>query len=138
MRVAVLVALLGQERVGGREFFQDGDVGHRGFFGGEILDRFERGKTDQIRGNFPVVEITAVAADRAIDLEAVFEAGLIILHAVTGGGVHAAGAAVGRHVIREHDHRCAIDEWMTSREFLERLACERFDDRRRCFDLGNG
>src|SRR5690606_21979042 len=94
VRIAVGVFGLGEQVAGGGEFFQDGEIGRRGFLGGDVLDGFEAGDADEVGGDFAVVEVGAVVADGAVDFEAVFEAGEIILGAVAGRGVHAAGAAL--------------------------------------------
>jgi len=54
---------------------------------------------------------------------------------VAGGGVHAAGAAVGRHIIREDDGRGAVDERVARREVFERAAGAFLGDRGLAFKL---
>ena len=138
MGVAVLVLGLGEQRVGLGELLEHAEVGGRGLLGGEILDSLQRGQADEIGGHAAVVEVFAVVADRAVDLEAVLESGLVILRAVTRRGVHGAGAAVGGDVVSQHDGRGAVDERMAGLQLLEFGAGDREDDGGLRVDLGGG
>ncbi len=128
MRVAVHVFGLGEQGdvagdgVGCGEFFQDREVGGAGLLRLQFLDGLEAGDADEIGGNLAVVEVATVVADRAVDGQVVFEAGEIILGAVAGGGVHAAGAAVGGDVVGEDDRRGAVDEGVAGGEAFEARA----------------
>ena len=52
----------------------------------------------------------AAVVDRRIGIEAVGQADVVVLAAVAGCGVHAAGAGVERHVRAEHDGRVPVVE----------------------------
>ena len=52
---------------------------------------------------------TAVRADRRVDVELVGDAGVVVVLAVAGSGVHAAGALVEQHVVGVDQQRIAVD-----------------------------
>ncbi len=64
----------------------------------------------------------AVVADRVVDLEAVLDAGVEVVLAVAGRGVHRAGAGIEGDVIAEHHDRLAVVEWMTHALPVEQFA----------------
>ena len=57
---------------------------------------------------------------RAVDVQAVPDAGEVVVPAVAGGGVHDAGARLERHVVAEHGRRVAVDPGMPEAQVLER------------------
>jgi hypothetical protein len=145
--IAVDVFGLGEEGdvagggVGSGEFFQDGEVGRARLFGLQILDGFQAGHADEVGRHLAVVEVATVVADGAVDGQTVFQAGEIVLRAVTGSGVDAAGAAVGGDIVGENDWGGAIDKRVTGREFFERGADDgvnHFGGRRQLGRVGDG
>jgi hypothetical protein len=101
--VAVSELGLREQRVSGGEFFQDGEIRGRGFLRGKVFHRFERGEADEVGGDFAVVEVAAVVADGAVDLEAVLYAGEIVFAAVARGCVNGTGAGIGRDVLGSYN-----------------------------------
>ncbi len=136
MRVAVRIFGLGEERVGGGEFFQDREVGGRRFLRGEVFNGFEGVETDEVGGHLAVVEVASVGAYRTVNFQFVAEAGEIVVGAVAGRGVDGTRAAVGRDVVGEDDGRGAVDEGVASGEAFEGGAFDRGDDGGSALDLG--
>ena len=75
MRIAVGEILLGEQRPGRRQFLQHGDIGGRGALLCKVVDGFERGQTDHVGRDPPVIQVAAVAADGTVDFQSVFEPG---------------------------------------------------------------
>ena len=119
VRIAVLEILGLHERAERLELLDDVEVRRRGPLLLQHLDGLEGGEADEVGRHATVVDVAAVVADRAVDLELVAQAGLVVVLAVAGRGVDAAGAAVGRHVVGEHDRRGAIDEGMAGLDVLQ-------------------
>ena len=67
----------------------------------------------------------AARIERRVDLEAVADAGLVVVGAVAGRGVDRAGAGFERDVVAEHAERIARVERMAEDEPLHLLALER-------------
>ena len=114
----MLEALRLEERALGLQQFEHGDVRRI------LAVGLEHGDADQCGGHLAVIGIRAVVAHRAIRLEAILVAGLIVFDAVAGRGVHAARAGVGGDVVGEHDRRGAIDERMLRLQAFERAALD--------------
>ena len=64
----------------------------------------------------------AAASDRRVDLEAVLHARQEVVRAMTGRGVHRAGALLERDVVGQHGDRVAVVQRMAELEALEQLA----------------
>lgn len=122
MRVAVRVFGLGEQGSGRCEFLEDGEIGGSRFLGREIFDGFESRDADKIGRHLTVVEVTSVGSDGAVNLEAVFQAGEIVFGAMTGGGVDAAGAAIGGDVVGEDNRGRAVDERVAGGQAFEGLS----------------
>ena len=118
VRIGMFEALRLEEGALGLQQFEHGDVRR------VLAVGLEDGDADQRGGHLAVVGIRAVVADRAIRLEAILVAGLIVFDAVAGGGVHAARASVGGDVVGEHDRRGAVDERMPRLQAFERPALD--------------
>ena len=106
----MLIFCLRQERIGRGEFFEYAKICGRGAFGSEVFDRLEGRKADEISGDFAVVEVFAVVANRTIDFQLVLQTGDIVLRAVPRGSMNRARAAVGRDIVGQNDWRRAINE----------------------------
>ena len=75
-----------------------------------------------------VVRVVAARADRGVDVQAVADAGRVVVRAVAGRGVDDAGAGFERDVVGEHADRRAIVERVLERQPIEHLALHH-DDR---------
>ncbi len=75
-----------------------------------------------------VVGVVAARADRGVDVQAVADAGRVIVRAVAGRGVDDAGAGLERDVVGEHADRRAVVERVLERQPIEHLALHH-DDR---------
>src|SRR5690606_28014908 len=82
VRVAVGVALLRQQRAGGIELLEHGDVRRRRPLLLEVLDSLERVQSHEIRRHASVVDVATIVSNRAIRLEPVLNASQIVLRAM--------------------------------------------------------
>ncbi len=125
MRVAVRVLFLLQEGAAGAEQLQHCLIRGRHASGLE-----HRHANEFLR--HPVVgHVAPLVVQRAVDLQPVFLSGLVIFQTVARRGVHAAGAAFGGHVVREHDRARPVDERMPRLDLLEFAAPHRLLDFKR-------
>ena len=118
MRVTVGILGFGEQGTGLGELLQHTKVGRSGFLGREILDGFQSGQADQIGGNAAIIEVFSVVANRAVDLQAVFQSGHVVILTVAGSGMDGAGAAFRRDIIGEYDRRGAVNERVAGLESL--------------------
>ena len=99
---------------------------------GVILHREQTTRIAQMRGDVRVRVEDELAGEMlhlggeltviphgAIDFEAVFEAGLIVLAPVAGRGVHDARSLLESHVIGQHDQRVALNPGMARAQALD-------------------
>ena len=135
MRVAVGILGLGEKSAGVGKFSEDGEIGGRRFLRREIFDGFECGDANEISGDPAVVEVAAVIADGAVNFQFVSQAREVVLRAMTGSGVHGAGARVGGDVVGEDKRRSPINEGVAGREFFQLRAFAFRDDDGRGFDF---
>jgi hypothetical protein len=70
----------------------------------------------------------AAMIDRRVDVEAVADAGVEVVGAVTRRGVHESRAGIERDVIAEDEDAFALEEGVAVAEVLERRALERLHD----------
>ena len=114
MRIAVVVRLAHNELARRAQVVDDSRV---------RLEDLHSGVRAGFRGE------AAARVDGVDDRQAVAHAGLEIVLAVTGCGVHGAGAGLELDVVGEHDRGVAVEERMPHREPFERAA---FDLRAQC------
>ncbi len=106
----------------GAGFFEEGEDSAVGW--GGLLVSLEDGFADEGGGDGPVVEVGSLVVKRAIDFQVVTEAGEVVLHAVTGGGVYATSTSLGGDVVGENEGAGPIDEGVNSLHALK-IAAEK-------------
>ncbi len=95
VRVGMLKILAVQQRPRPAQQLDDRGIGGKHRLPAEMLHGLEK---------------TAVIIHRAEGLQPVIHAGDVVVRPVPRGGVHATGAGIQRHVIGQHQERCAVDE----------------------------
>ncbi len=107
VRIAVLVRLVRHERARGAQVLDDALVGR---------EDLQPGVRPRLGGE------AARGVDRIDDRQAVAHAGLEVVRAVSGRGVHDAGAGLELDVLGEHHDGIAVEERMPHREPVERAS----------------
>ncbi len=97
MRVRVRERLGREQAPGGTQVLDDTRIGIEDAHAAELCDL---GKE------------AARVVDGRVDVEVIAASDVVILLAMTGRGVHQAGAGLERHVLAENEQRIAIDPWM--------------------------
>ena len=109
MRIAVLVCVMAEQRAAiGKQFHDDR-------IGGENVFAFVFGQA---------FGVDAFVVERRVDFQAVFLAGVEVVRAVAGRGVHDAAALIERDVVGEHAGHLNRQKWMLKFHAFEIAAFE--------------